>query len=105
MVGARRLTCTFMLAALFTPLFAAAPVAAQPWPTRSVKFILTLGPGSGADIGAAGLPQRDTHSHLLGCLARENDGGCSEGRNRLRPLSVSCHALLRSHRPRGFLHV
>jgi len=52
MVSARRLTCTFMLAALFTPLFAAAPVAAQSWPTRSVKFILTLGPGSGADIGA-----------------------------------------------------
>lgn len=24
----------------------------QNWPTRSVKFILTLGPGSGADIGA-----------------------------------------------------
>jgi tripartite-type tricarboxylate transporter receptor subunit TctC len=41
-----------MLAALFTPLFAAAPVAAQSWPTRPVKFILTLGPGSGADIGA-----------------------------------------------------
>ena len=52
MVSARRLTCTFMLAALFTPLFAAAPVAAQSWPTRPVKFILTLGPGSGADIGA-----------------------------------------------------
>jgi tripartite-type tricarboxylate transporter receptor subunit TctC len=52
MVSARRLTCTFMLAAVFTPLFAAAPVAAQSWPTRSVKFILTLGPGSGADIGA-----------------------------------------------------
>ena len=52
MVSARRLTCTFMLAALFTPLFAAAPVAAQSWPTRPIKFILTLGPGSGADIGA-----------------------------------------------------
>ena len=29
-----------------------APVAAQTWPQRTVKFILTLGPGSGADIGA-----------------------------------------------------
>src|SRR6266536_2783437 len=58
MVGARRLTCTFMLAALLTPLFAAAPVAAQSWPTRSVKFILTLGPGSGADIGARLLADR-----------------------------------------------
>ena len=30
----------------------AAPVAAQSWPQRSVKFILPLGPGSGADIAA-----------------------------------------------------
>src|SRR5580700_4730915 len=28
------------------------PAAAQTWPTRIVKFILPLGPGSGADIGA-----------------------------------------------------
>jgi tripartite-type tricarboxylate transporter receptor subunit TctC len=27
------------------------PAAAQTWPQRPVKFILTLGPGSGADIG------------------------------------------------------
>src|SRR5438067_5512782 len=52
MLGARRLTCTFMLAALLLPLVVAAPLAAQSWPTRPVKFILTLGPGSGADIGA-----------------------------------------------------
>jgi tripartite-type tricarboxylate transporter receptor subunit TctC len=30
----------------------ASPSLAQAWPQRSVKFILTLGPGSGADIGA-----------------------------------------------------
>jgi tripartite-type tricarboxylate transporter receptor subunit TctC len=29
-----------------------APANAQDWPVRSVKFILTLGPGSGADLGA-----------------------------------------------------
>jgi tripartite-type tricarboxylate transporter receptor subunit TctC len=58
MVGVRRLTCTFMLAALLTTLFAAAPAAAQSWPTRPVKFILTLGPGSGADIGARLLADR-----------------------------------------------
>src|SRR4051812_27084656 len=28
------------------------PAAAQTWPQRTVKLILTLGPGSGADIGA-----------------------------------------------------
>jgi tripartite-type tricarboxylate transporter receptor subunit TctC len=29
-----------------------APAYAQDWPVRPVKFILTLGPGSGADLGA-----------------------------------------------------
>src|SRR5258706_16429194 len=31
---------------------AAAPLAAQSWPHKPVRFILSLGPGSGADIGA-----------------------------------------------------
>src|SRR6476659_10552045 len=30
----------------------ALPSAAQNWPTRAVKLILPLGPGSGVDIGA-----------------------------------------------------
>jgi tripartite-type tricarboxylate transporter receptor subunit TctC len=30
----------------------AAPAQAQSWPTRTVKFIVPLGPGSGVDIGA-----------------------------------------------------
>jgi tripartite-type tricarboxylate transporter receptor subunit TctC len=34
------------------PLLSPAASADQAWPTRPVKFILTLGPGSGADIGA-----------------------------------------------------
>jgi hypothetical protein len=50
MVGARRLTCVFVMAALFTPLFTAAPVAAQSWPTRPVKFILTLGRAAGLTL-------------------------------------------------------
>jgi tripartite-type tricarboxylate transporter receptor subunit TctC len=33
-------------------LLSAAPSWAQDWPQRPVKFVLTLGPGSGADIGA-----------------------------------------------------
>jgi tripartite-type tricarboxylate transporter receptor subunit TctC len=38
---------------------AAAPVSADPvWPTRPVKFILTLGPGSGSDIAARLLADR-----------------------------------------------
>src|SRR5260221_13078138 len=31
---------------------AAAPLAGQSWPHKPVRFILSLGPGSGADIGA-----------------------------------------------------
>ena len=47
--------CLALVTALVITL--AAPVtgpaaADQAWPTRPVKFILTLGPGSGADIGA-----------------------------------------------------
>ena len=38
--------------ALFLVLPAALPSVAQTWPERSVKFILPLGPGAGADIGA-----------------------------------------------------
>jgi tripartite-type tricarboxylate transporter receptor subunit TctC len=52
MIGARRLSCAFILVALLAVLSFAAPASAQSWPTRPVKFILTLGPGSGADIGA-----------------------------------------------------
>ena len=75
MVSARRLTCTFVLAALFTPLFAAAPVAAQSWPTRSVKFILTLGPGSGADIGARLLADRLTKKWDQPIVIENRPGG------------------------------
>src|SRR6266542_2613196 len=45
----QRLAFAFgLLAALF---LAAKPSTAQTWPQRSVKFIVTLGPGSGVDIG------------------------------------------------------
>jgi len=64
-----------MLAALFTPLFAAAPVAAQPWPTRSVKFILTLGPGSGTDIGARLLADRLTKKWDQPIVIENRPGG------------------------------
>jgi tripartite-type tricarboxylate transporter receptor subunit TctC len=41
--------CAVMFALL---VLDAAPSLAQSWPQRTVKFILPLGPGSGADIGA-----------------------------------------------------
>jgi tripartite-type tricarboxylate transporter receptor subunit TctC len=39
-------------AALIILSLATVPALAQSWPQRPVKFILSLGPGSGADIGA-----------------------------------------------------
>jgi tripartite-type tricarboxylate transporter receptor subunit TctC len=39
-------------AALIILSLATAPALAQNWPQRPVRFILSLGPGSGADIGA-----------------------------------------------------
>ena len=43
-----------LMAALMlgVPLLSSTARADQAWPTRPVKFILTLGPGSGSDIGA-----------------------------------------------------
>jgi hypothetical protein len=41
-------------------LLVAATASAADWPTRSVKFIVTLGPGSGTDIGARLLADRLT---------------------------------------------
>jgi len=40
------------------PLFGSTPSLAQAWPTRPVKFELTLGPGSGTDIGGRLLADR-----------------------------------------------
>lgn len=37
---------------LLALVFSVAPLAAQTWPQRTVKFILPLGAGSGADLGA-----------------------------------------------------
>jgi tripartite-type tricarboxylate transporter receptor subunit TctC len=45
-------------AALLALVLSAAPMAAQTWPQRAVKFILPLGPGSGADIGARLLAEK-----------------------------------------------
>ena len=49
-----------VVAALLAPLLAAGPAAAQNWPTRNVRFIVTLGPGSGTDIGGRLLADRLT---------------------------------------------
>ena len=43
---------TALVTALVLASLPASPTLAQTWPQRSVKFIVSLGPGSGADIGA-----------------------------------------------------
>src|SRR5690242_19525388 len=54
----RRLLSTISFGILIVVGLSVAPSSAQTqtptqtWPTRSVRFILTLGPGSGTDIGA-----------------------------------------------------
>jgi tripartite-type tricarboxylate transporter receptor subunit TctC len=55
-----------------------APSQAQPapaWPTRPVKFILTLGPGSGADIGARLLADRLTKKWGQPIVIENRPGG------------------------------
>ena len=49
LLSIRRLT--FAVACLAVLVLAAEPSTAQTWPQRAVKFIVTLGPGSGVDIG------------------------------------------------------
>lgn len=54
----RRSLLTVTLGLLTTFAMGVAPSQAQTWPQRTVKFIVTLGPGSGADIGARLLADR-----------------------------------------------
>ncbi len=76
MAGVRGKICTLILATLLTPLLAAAPASAQTtWPTRPVKFILTLGPGSGADIGARLLADRLTKKWGQPIVIENRPGG------------------------------
>ena len=46
-----RLLCVFMLAAALALVASSTSSPAQTWPQRPVKFLVTLGPGSGIDIG------------------------------------------------------
>jgi tripartite-type tricarboxylate transporter receptor subunit TctC len=55
MIRRRAFGCASLFAVLF---LCALPLHAQTWPTRTVKLILPLGPGSGADIGARLLAEK-----------------------------------------------
>jgi tripartite-type tricarboxylate transporter receptor subunit TctC len=52
MLGLRRSTLALILCAFAALVATHAPSAAQTWPTRPVKFLIPLGPGSGVDITA-----------------------------------------------------
>jgi tripartite-type tricarboxylate transporter receptor subunit TctC len=58
MLGIKRLAFGVTFALLAMLALATKPSAAQVWPQRPVKLIVTLGPGSGVDIGARLLADR-----------------------------------------------
>jgi tripartite-type tricarboxylate transporter receptor subunit TctC len=58
MLGMQRLAFGVALGLLAVLVLAAKPSTAQTWPQRTVKFIVTLGPGSGVDIGTRLLADR-----------------------------------------------
>jgi tripartite-type tricarboxylate transporter receptor subunit TctC len=53
-----RLRCVLILAAALALAVSATPAPAQSWPQRPVRFLVTLGPGSGIDIGTRLLADR-----------------------------------------------
>ena len=61
-----------LLAAL---LVCAAPSAAQTWPQRTVRFLVTLGPGSGIDIGTRLLADRLTKVWNQPVVVENRPGG------------------------------
>jgi tripartite-type tricarboxylate transporter receptor subunit TctC len=64
-----------IFALLLAPLLGAAPSSAQSWPTRNVKFIVTLGPGSGTDIGGRLLADRLTKKWGQAVVIENRPGG------------------------------
>jgi tripartite-type tricarboxylate transporter receptor subunit TctC len=53
-----RLRCALLLAAALALVVSVMPATAQTWPQRPVRFLVTLGPGSGIDIGTRLLADR-----------------------------------------------
>jgi tripartite-type tricarboxylate transporter receptor subunit TctC len=52
LMRAAKLSIALLLAVAALQIVSATPLTAQSWPQRSVKFVVSLGPGSGVDIGA-----------------------------------------------------
>src|ERR1700753_1256727 len=66
---------TALFATLLTIIAGLSPALAQTWPTRTVKFILTLGPGSGTDIGGRLLADRLTKKWGQSVVIENRPGG------------------------------
>jgi tripartite-type tricarboxylate transporter receptor subunit TctC len=64
-----------IVAALLAPIVGSTPSAAQNWPTRNVRFILTLGPGSGTDIGGRLIADRLTKKWGQPVVIENRPGG------------------------------
>ena len=79
MIGlVRVLTCALLLVAADGARAQTAPVQPLPmqaWPTRPIKLILTLGPGSGVDIGARLLADRLTKKWDQPIVIENRPGG------------------------------
>src|SRR6266436_6672441 len=71
----RRVPAVVVLTLLLAPLLGITPASAQAWPTRTVKFILTLGPGSGTDIGGRLLADRLTKKWGQPVVIENKPGG------------------------------
>ncbi len=66
-----RLTASLLIAAMLS----AVPASAQSWPQRNVRFVLPLGPGAGADIGARLLADRLAKAWGQAVVVENRPGG------------------------------
>src|SRR5260370_9960664 len=72
---ANRLRCVCILAAALAFVVSATPSPAQTWPQRPVKLLVTLGPGSGVDIGTRLLADRLSKHWAQPVVVENRPGG------------------------------
>jgi tripartite-type tricarboxylate transporter receptor subunit TctC len=75
MLGLSRAIHVSVCALIAAYVLGSAPATAQNWPTRPIKFILTLGPGSGTDIGMRLLADRLTKRWNQPVVIENRPGG------------------------------
>jgi hypothetical protein len=75
MLKIQRLAFSVAFVLLATLALGAQPSATQTWPHRTVKFIVTLGPGSGTDIGTRLLADRLSKRWVQPVVVENRPGG------------------------------